>query len=255
MFPRLRTYSQHRETTLSDENGFANWCTSNIRTAPGRLNHVEIRISQSHIEVLMTDASNDGVTFGPLKKVFSAPLSLSFTRGFVTLGVHNHATEKYGGLPSWTVLWDDIAFDGPQLTPTRVTQVPNAGVLSGGGMNIGYSLPNSASGSATPALPLPDVSTANAANARLVFDMAADPISNRNWSSWRVNFRLNGGPWHSIAFSADELAMMDRAGSYIFSTPIDVGELVNGANSVQFSGTNFYSGFQPYIGNIDLVVQ
>jgi hypothetical protein len=98
------------------------------------------------------------------------------------------------------------------------------------------------------------VATANVSSARLVFDMAADQISNRNWSAWRVNYRLNGGPWHSIGFSPDELAVIDRAGSYIFSTPVDPAELVNGTNSVQFSGSNFYAGYQPYIGNIDLVL-
>jgi hypothetical protein len=254
MFPKVRSYDRHRETLLNDENGFANGCPSNVRTAAGKLNHVEIKLSQTHIEILATDASNDGINFGPLKKVYSAPLTLGFTRGFVSFGSHNHASEKYANLASWTVLWDNIAFDGPQLTSTRVSQVPNSAQLSGGGMNLGYNLPNAAGGGATAPLPLPGVATANVSSARLVFDMAADQISNRNWSAWRVNYRLNGGPWHSIGFSPDELAVIDRAGSYIFSTPVDPAELVNGTNSVQFSGSNFYAGYQPYIGNIDLVL-
>jgi hypothetical protein len=254
-FPKVRTYERHRETLLSDENGFASWCTSNIRTAAGRLNRVQVRLSRTHIEIWATDASSDGVRFGALKKVFSAPMNLGFTRGNVYFGSHNHATDKYGGIPSWTVLWDNIGFDGPVVPAQRATQVNDAAAASGGGVNLGYSLPNSAGGGATPALALANVSISGASTARLVFNMAADPITNSNWSAWRVNYRLNGGAWHAVAITADEMALMNRAGSYIFSVDVGLAELRNGANTVQFSGTNIYAGFQPYIGNIDLVVQ
>jgi hypothetical protein len=255
-FPNVRIYDRYRETELHDENGFESWCTSNIRTASGQLNHVEIRLSQSHIELWMTDASSDGVHFGALKKVFSTSMNLGFTRGYVYFGAHNHATQKYAGMPSWTVLWDNIAFDGPRLAPGRVSQVNDADVPSGNGMNLGYGLPNSGGGGATPAFTLPNVSTSNVAGATLVFDVGADQISNSNWSAWTVNYRLNGGAWHAAALSADELALMPfRGGSFSFSVALNPNELVNGTNTVQFSGTNFYAGYQPYIGNIDLVVQ
>ena len=254
-FPNVRIYDHYQETGLHDENGFESWCTSNIATAAGRLNHVQVRVSQSHLEIWMTDASGDGVHFGPLKKVFSTSISLGFTRGNVYIGGHNHATQKYAGMPSWTVLWDNIAFDGPKYAPQRVSQVNDAGVTAGGGVNLGYGLPDGGGGGATPALTLPNVSTSNVSWARLVFDMAADPISNTNWSAWRVNYRLNGGAWHAAALSADELALMPRAGSFAFSVPVDPKELVAGTNTVQFSGTGFYAGYQPYLGNIDLVVQ
>jgi hypothetical protein len=247
-FPTVRTYSRHQESEVDDENGFGSGCPSAVTTQPGHLNQVEIRLSQTHVEVWMSDASSDGVNFGGLEKVFSAPINLSFTRGYVYFGVHNHATEKYGGLPSWNVPWDNIAFDGPQLPPDRVYQVDNSAVPSGGGLNLGWSLP-------TPALTVGGVSKAGAANGRLVFDMAADPISNTNYASWRVNYQLNGGPPHAIQFSPDELALVGgRAGSYIFSVPVDLNELTNGTNTVQFSGPGFFAGNQPYIGNVDVVI-
>jgi hypothetical protein len=254
-FVTVRAYHRFREGLVHDENGFENWCTSNVRTQPGRLNRVKIRVSRTHLAVWMTNASSDGIHFGKLKKVYSAPMSLGFTRGNLYFGVHNHATEKYAGLPSWTVLWDDIAFDGPRLRRQRVSQVKDAAVAEGGGMNLGYALPNSRGGGATRRLALPNVSTANVRSGRLVFNLAADPITNRNWADWRVNYRLNGRRWHSVAISADERALMDRSGSYIFSVPVSRAELVNGTNVVRFSGTNFYDGYQPYIGNIDLVLQ
>jgi hypothetical protein len=255
-FPKVRVYHRYQETELADENGFASGCTSAIQTQVDRLNQVQIQLSQSHLTVWMSDASSDGVHFGALRKVYSAPLSLTFSQGYVYFGVHNHATEKYANLPSWTVLWDNIGFDGPRLAPARVYQASDATTVSGSGRNIGYWLPDSATGGATPALALTSVSTAGASNARLVFDMGADELANTNWAEWRVNYRLNRGPWHAIGFSADELALITkgRSGSYMFSVPVAIGELATGTNTVQLSGTNFYNGYQPYVGNIDLVV-
>jgi hypothetical protein len=257
-FPLVRTYTHYQETLVRDENGSENGCSSAVLTQPGHLNRIEVHMSQSYIEIYASDASSDGVNFGPLKKMFSAPINLTFSRGYLYFGVHNHASEKYVGIASVNIPWDNIAFDGPQLPPDRVSQVDTAAQPSGGGLNLGWWLLNSATGGATAPLTLPNVSRAGGTTARLVFDMAADSISNGSstWSSWLVNYRLNGGAWHLVAFSADELALMarPRAGSFIFSVPVDLGEIGDGNNSVQFSGTNFFAGYQPYIGNIDLVV-
>jgi hypothetical protein len=249
-FLKVRTYHLFRETLLHDEHGAESGCTSNVKTAAGRLNHVQVRVSQSHIEVWVSDASADGVHYGPLKRTFSAPLALTFSRGYVYVGVHNHATVKYANLPSWTVLWDNIAFDGPRVPASRVSQVSAAATPSGSGLNMGYWLP--ATGTAP--LGLPGVSTANVTSATLVFDAFADSISNSNWSGFRFSYRLNGKGWHSAALSADEIALMPRASSFSFSLPVDPHELVNGTNTVQFAGSGFYAGYQPFIGNIDLIV-
>jgi hypothetical protein len=254
-FPTVRTYSRHQESEINDENGLDSSCPNGVTAQAGHLNRVEIRISQTHVEMWASDASGDGVNFGGLRKVYSAPINLSFTRGYVYIGVHNHATVKYANLPSWNVPWDNIAFDGPQIPNNRTYQVDNSMVPSGGGMDLGWWLPNSATGATTPALTLGGVSTAGAASGRLVFDMAADPITNTNYGSWRVNYQINGGAVHSVGFSADELALVGgRAGSYIFSVPVDLAEFRDGSNTVQFSGTGFYGGYQPYIGNVDLVL-
>jgi hypothetical protein len=133
--------------------------------------------------------------------------------------------------------------------------VRDAAVPSGNGLNLAYPLPNSAGGGSTPPLSLAGVSTANLSSATLAFDAFADQISNSNWSAWRFNYRINGGGWHAAALSAAEIALFPRAGSYAFSIAVDPNELVNGTNTVQFSGTGFYAGYQPFIGNIDLIVQ
>ena len=255
-FPNVRSYHRYTETEVHDENNFDSWCTSDIKTQPGLLNQVEIHLSPTHIEIWMSDASSNGVNYGALKKVYSAPINLTFTRGYVYFGVHNHATVKYASLPSWTVQWDNIGFDGPSLVPERVYQVANASVASGAALDLGYWLPNSATGGATPALALAGVSTTGATSGTLVFDIGADQITNNNWSSWRINYRFNGGAWHAVVLSADELALLpQRSGSFAFSVPINIAELASGNNTVQFSGTNFYGGYQPYVANIDLLVR
>jgi hypothetical protein len=256
-FAKVRTYTHYQETFIHDENGFEGWCPNAIQRQAGHLNRVEVQVSQSHIAIYASDASSDGVNFGPLKLMFSAPIALTFSRGYVYFGVHNHATEKYAGTPSSNVEWDNIAFDGPKLPADRVSQVDTAAQPNGGGMNLGWWLPNSATGGATAPLTLPNVSKAGATGARLLLDMAVDIGANGSstWSSWRVNYRLNGGAWQSAGLSTDEIALLPQRGtSFIFSLPVDLADLADGNNTVQFSGTNLFLGYQPYIGNIDLVV-
>lgn len=248
--PVVRTYSSHAESTLSDTGGSC----PGTAIGDGRLNRVEVRVSQSRLEIWASDASADGVDFPPVERVFTAPLDLSFTQGSVTFGVHNHATMKYGGLASWTTLWDNVGFDGPVIAAQRVAQVADAAVPDGDGIDLGHPLPP---GGATRPLALPDVSTGGARGARLVFNLHADVITNASsLASWRVNYQLNGGDWHAIALTDDELALAPgRAGTYSFSVPIALAELVDGTNTIRFSGTGFDAGYPPFVGNVDLVVQ
>jgi hypothetical protein len=81
-------------------------------TAPGQMNHYEIRISQGQIDVYGTDAG----TTSPLKHLSTvANANLGFTRGLVSIeDVHDNADA--GRLPSQrqhTFVWDNVAFDGP----------------------------------------------------------------------------------------------------------------------------------------------
>jgi hypothetical protein len=253
-FPTVRIYHRYRETELRDENGFANNCAA-ITTQAGHLNHVEVRISTTHLEIRVSSASADGVTYPAAIKRFSTPIDLAFTRGNLYFGVHNHATVKYAGLASWTVLWDNLAFDGPAITPQRVAQVNNNTVAADGGIELGYPLPNSATTTNPPALTFSPLTTTGATTATLVFNMAGDTITNTNWSNWRVNYRLNNTTWHAAAISPDELSLIPtRASTFTFSLNVPLSELTNGTNTIQLTGTGFYGGYKPYTGNIDLIV-
>ena len=86
-------------------------------------------------------------------------------RSFVHLGVHNHATLKYGADPAWTSVFDNFSFDGPIL-PVAVSEVADPLTPSGAGVNIAYPLP-------TAALTLPNV-PANPTTASLTLSMQAN---------------------------------------------------------------------------------
>jgi hypothetical protein len=81
----------------------------------GIMNHIEVRVSQTEIDVYATDA---GVVASPatLRKIASfTNANLTFTRGLVWLEDAHYNADK-GGAPSekmHTFIWDNVAFDGP----------------------------------------------------------------------------------------------------------------------------------------------
>ena len=82
-------------------------------TAPDSLNHVEIYLTQNHLEVWTSDASSDGVNFPDFQRLWEGDIDLPFTRGYVSLALRNHATMKYWLGSAATVRWDNVGFDGP----------------------------------------------------------------------------------------------------------------------------------------------
>jgi hypothetical protein len=91
-------------------------CVINSPDNSGIMNHVEIRVSQSQIDVYATDAG----TTAPLKHIaVLTNVNLGTTRGLVWMNdVHYNADKAFvaNGLPSQrehTFVWDNLAFDGP----------------------------------------------------------------------------------------------------------------------------------------------
>jgi hypothetical protein len=95
-------------------------------TAPDSLNHVEIYLTQTHLEVWTSDASPDGASFPNLHKLWEGSLALPFSRGYVTLAVRNHATLKYWLGSAATVRFDNFGFDGPTITGWREYSAPDS---------------------------------------------------------------------------------------------------------------------------------
>jgi hypothetical protein len=95
-------------------------------TSPGALNHVEIYLTQTHLEVWTSDASADGVTFPNLHLLWAGDISLPFSRGYVSLALRNHATLKYWLGSAASVRFDNIGFDGPKVAGWREYSAPDS---------------------------------------------------------------------------------------------------------------------------------
>ena len=82
--------------------------------------------------------------------------------------------------------------------------------------------------------------------------LRADQITNSNHSAWRLNYRFNNWAAHAVPVPLGP----DGQAHYgsLFSISIDISELRAGNNTLTLSGAGFYAAYQPYIGNIDLVI-
>ncbi|HET7544607.1 MAG TPA: hypothetical protein VFK05_32280 [Polyangiaceae bacterium] len=192
-------------------------------TAPDSLNHVEVYLTQKHLEVWTSDASADGVDFPNQHLLWEGDIDLPFSRGYVSLALRNHATLKYWLGSAASVRWDNIGFDGPVVRGYREYSAPDsltsfqglAGCKMGGdsclwagdviaefpgdsgrvacaesgctydgeGKNVGYMLPNVDEDTPPVALDFQGVSVGDATRARLTL-AASYP-----WFEWNgVNF-------------------------------------------------------------------
>ncbi|HTQ02457.1 MAG TPA: hypothetical protein VMI54_01330 [Polyangiaceae bacterium] len=100
--------------------------TPHVLTAPDSLNHVVVYLTRSHVEVWASDVSADGVTFPNLELLWSADVTLPFSRGYVSLALRNHATMKYWYGSAATVRFDNFGFDGPKVSGHREYSAPDS---------------------------------------------------------------------------------------------------------------------------------
>ena len=211
-------------------------------TAPGALNHVEVYVTQTHVEVWTSDTSPDGVTFPNLHLLWAGDVALPFSRGYVSLALRNHATMKYWLGSAAEVRWDNVGFDGPVVTgwhdysaPDSLSAyrglpgcAPSGGACQwegdvipanpgdsgrvacagstcnydGEGRNVGYVVPNVDENVAPVALPFSGVALDGATRARLVL-AAIYP-----WFEWNG---VNYPPTHlELRFRVNGGAWHDR---------------------------------------------
>jgi hypothetical protein len=272
---QVRDYAM---TTLPGEPG-------EIPAQRGRFVRTEIRLSQQHVEVLTSEPSTDGVNFGPLvsRRTVVFPQPLGFSRGYVHLLGHNHATWKYaitfGGLPrpirSWNTYWDNIGFDGPVIDSTREYEIPDSRwpdtdtttdefppgtqtTVVHQGESLGYYIPNDDPQMSEP-LTFTGVSLANATRARLVFNGYYQGYNEDGirLGTGRLHYRINNGPLHVRAFTPGEVAMLDtpgQTGGYNHAIELPLSELQDGNNTVQFATVHIGSGYPNAVVNLDLLI-
>jgi hypothetical protein len=243
-----------------------------ITGSVGHLNHIEIALSRTRVEVYGTDYSQDGVHFGELQLITAADIDLPFERGYVHLTGHNHATLKYTEdgaygyatpLDAWVTRWDNVGFDGPVVGGWRETEVPDSLVegeeawsLHGGVMNIGYRVADEAH-EPNDVLHLQGVDPSGATRATLALN-AWYNIVGATPSDFVLRYRLNGHAWHEHPLDPAELAVITNTHSHGAMThhlDVPVSELVAGDNTLEFTTRNVDQGYPPAVHNIDLVLE
>jgi hypothetical protein len=223
-----------------------------VRTEPGRLNHVEVHLSRTHVEVLVSEPSPDGRTFGEMRSILSTDIDLPFERGYVNFTIHNHATSRYGDegigpFHSYNVRWDNFAFDGPVLADTSEHSAADALTPSDDGVYIGYPV------SETAALHFAGVE-AGATRARLSFT-SWYPFFDGDPPGFTLRFRWNGGEWRERALRPSEYTaatLEDQQGALNQTFELPVSDLREGDNTLEVSSNIESSGYPPAIANVDL---
>jgi hypothetical protein len=204
----------------------------------GILNHVEIQINQSEIDIYASDAGSTA-----LRKIASLTnANLTFTRGLVWLEDVHYNADK-GLAPSQanhTFVWDNLAFDGPftyrdfsydaldvgQVNATLNTM--DLGKFSGAGQTASWNVLN------VPTNP-------NPAAVRVLFNFNHITAPNATTLNVIVNGHAHSAPWPY----PDQLQGTWRT----FAVTIPVTDLVAGTNVVQLGSD------QPMItSNVNIVL-
>jgi hypothetical protein len=100
------------------------------------LNHFELRISESSVQVWGTDPGADKL----VQLAEANGLNLPLTRGLLHFEDVHHSSFK-GLEPSHeerTLVWDNIGFDGPKIARNAAFDVPNGDDVTSGGTNLGH---------------------------------------------------------------------------------------------------------------------
>jgi hypothetical protein len=182
-------------------------------SATGALNHIEIRVSQSRIEVWATDAGSTTLKL----MATAANANLSFTRGLVWVENVHYNGCKDDSQCDHEFAFDNVGFDGPKTYRDMTFDVQDRTPS-----DLGWVLP--VSGLRT--VPVSRVQTPTAAY--VLF----------NWFPWQStvpDVRVNGGPWHATPWPFNGVTFEWRT----IAVPIPLGEVPDGVATIDFrsSGT------------------
>jgi hypothetical protein len=290
-------YSVATRVALKHVHVFRNY--ADMATAPdnptcigareGRLNRFEVRVSRQLIEVWGTPASDDGATFAPPILMYRGAVDLPFSRGYVHITTHNHASLKYTHPPQdWPqrvdatlARWDNVGFDGPVISNWREYEVADALTPNHfdpaarpedddpynpthAAVDLGYIVPDAADGpSAT--LHLRDVN---------LQDVTAARLSVTTWypntgaiDKYVLRYRFNGRAWHDHPLGPAEVALFRGPtvtgptnvspmirGALNQMIDVPPADLVAGENTLEFVTANVPQNYPAGVVNVDLIL-
>jgi hypothetical protein len=272
---QVSVFREHEETFYTDEEGGRS--PTCVKTQPGTLNHFELLISRTRVELFGSDRATNGGEFGALKRLFSVAVNLSFERGYVHLTTHNHASLQASNDKVDAVIsrWDNVGFDGPVISDLREYSVADANeeVSVDGAVcrNVGYQLGDMDEGPYQK-LSFLAVDPAGMKSAQLALVAHLNMNNGTPYTDYALLYRVNGRPWQTFKFDAAQLAMLngplvydasgqnirtDRAGvagAVSLSLPVDLASLVAGENALELVTSGVPNSYRPYVANVDLVL-
>jgi hypothetical protein len=269
-------YNNYVGTIITPTFDHANGCAA---ISQGSLNHFEVQISQTHVDVYGSDFSTDnGVTFPNYKLLYSADISLPFTRGYVHFNAKNHATMKYGFGPDAVFHWDNLGFDGPVIpaprayeipdNTTTTTYIPDNNTTTGQEQNLGYQLLDGTTGKPAgiydpvnliSSLAFQNVDISGVTSATLTLNAYFNASTHTADTSWGVSYRFNGGTWRTRNLTAGDLADINAIaggplGMLSMLINVPVTDLVQGTNTLELLPLNAPMDYPPVVTNIDLLL-
>jgi hypothetical protein len=270
---------------------------SSLPTASYRsqqMNHFEVLISEHGIEVHISPTSTDGVTFAAPAFVYRAPIEVPFSRGYVQLSVHNHATLKYSGpgagfgfdtpIDASVARVDNVGFDGPVIDNWREYEIPDSLLKYQGttinvpddpynpdhtGYDIGYVAQDMSNGPKDVLHFTGPVDNSHLASARVA--LSSWYLSSGTLNQYDLMVRLNGKDWHHHMLSPEEVLLFNPGPTTVdeSGTPqgmpaiqgalgqvidIPVGDIVSGDNTIELETANIPTNYLPVVLNLDLVL-
>jgi hypothetical protein len=271
------TYNNYAETEIANPDILpADVC---FNTRRGSLNHVEIRLSSTAVQVWASDFSPDGTTYPNFKKIYSAPISLGFSTGYVLVQANERAPLKYqtqfGISPPYAdYYWSDLGFTGPHAAKAEVGySIPDSLTVdpNDGAPNVAYGLLNqprqfdACCGPDGPVetgtLTFRHVRTTGVTSAALAFNVSYTPIGSFGLADLGLKYNLDGTSWHLPNPSPNGVAeniCSDCPGptggtgvAYYFRVP--VSDLRDGANTIRLLVPSSDNGYPPLVTGLDLL--
>jgi hypothetical protein len=268
----VHVYNNYARTVITPS--FTVGGTTCPRTRQGSLNHFEVRLSQSQVEIWGSDFStDDGATYPNFRRIYTASINLPFSRGYVHIAARNHASAKYGFGPGSVYRWDNIGFDGPVIADWRAYEIRDNTTMGQNPAdgnatvrNLGYRLLDGTTGkpagiydpnNAVGPLQFQSVDISGAVSARLTLNAFFNSFTRTAATSWGVNVRFNGGPWRTRSLTATEVQALNTpgsAGNLTMMIDVPVGDLRQGTNAMEMVPVNAPMDYPPAVTNIDLVL-
>jgi hypothetical protein len=210
-------------------------------TQSGQMNHIELRISVSQIDVYGTNASTSPETQHLIHLATIPNVALTLTRGLIWLEDVHYNGDKFNSQGTHTFSWDNVAFDGPVLPrDAAYDALDNTDRNSDGSTNLGWLIPpNSSQSISVPGITPSSIS--NATGALLTFNFFSEQVPSNFYLS--VNGHSHTNPWpypYQLSYSPMTLAV---------SLPASI--IVPGTNTVTFSTDSSYGMI---VFNVDLIL-